>query len=476
MSDTTFVDYVTPVPASWLNDVNDAVYTTFPTKLAEHVSGADFGMSPSLVDNSAAMTAALSALADGGTLELAGSTYNFTSPILVENKRGIRIIGKPGQYGFSGTRLIGKHTGKATVSLVGSVFCSIENISIEGDSSAKPKVGLLLGRSSAASAGNHTFLNVHVQGYFQLAGLYNVASEENVFINPYIVPTTATLAGVYLSQGDSFGVGGLTPSSMECNNFLGGTLGNGDNTAGTTGIYLDCGGSTGHINFYSPFMTKNGGDSFIKVRLGATDGLDTTFPITFMNLIGEHNTNQPTTGLHFTSASSKIIAGFTAKNIRFQDVATNNILCDGGGTVYFVGADISTPYMSSGNKPSTFHRLDASTLALLSESAITIAAMYGSSVLYNAAPTITTSVGNILHDSSGTTYSVSTDLSLSTGKTIKIGGTQVVGSRKTGYVSMTGTVDRSTVLDTSTITLAQLAQRVNALQTDLTNQHGLIGT
>ena len=80
--------------------------------------------------------------------------------------------------------------------------------------------------------------------------------------------------------------------------FIGGTIGNGDNTAGTTGLYLDCGAATGHHQFIGTFLTKNGGDSFILIRLGATDGLDTLFPISFYNVIGEYNTNQPTTGLH----------------------------------------------------------------------------------------------------------------------------------------------------------------------------------
>jgi hypothetical protein len=53
--------------------------------------------------------------------------------------------------------------------------------------------------------------------------------------------------------------------------------------------------------------------------------------------------------------------------------------------------------------------------------------------------------------------------------------TQVVGPRRTGYTNaMTGTVNRATSYDTSTITLVQLAQRVKALQDDLTT-HGLIG-
>lgn len=53
-------------------------------------------------------------------------------------------------------------------------------------------------------------------------------------------------------------------------------------------------------------------------------------------------------------------------------------------------------------------------------------------------------------------------------------GTKVVETRKTGYTAMTGTADRGTAYATSTITLQQLAERVKALQDDLTT-HGLIG-
>lgn len=52
---------------------------------------------------------------------------------------------------------------------------------------------------------------------------------------------------------------------------------------------------------------------------------------------------------------------------------------------------------------------------------------------------------------------------------------QVVGRRRTGYTNaMTGTADRATAYDTSTITLVQLAERVKAIEDDLTT-HGLIG-
>ena len=51
---------------------------------------------------------------------------------------------------------------------------------------------------------------------------------------------------------------------------------------------------------------------------------------------------------------------------------------------------------------------------------------------------------------------------------------KVVGTRVTGYSAITGTANRGTSYDTSTITLVQLAQRVKAIQEDLT-AHGLIG-
>ena len=58
---------------------------------------------------------------------------------------------------------------------------------------------------------------------------------------------------------------------------------------------------------------------------------------------------------------------------------------------------------------------------------------------------------------------------------VLINTTQVLTARRTGYTNaMTGTADRATAYDTSTISLAQLAQRVKAIEDDLLT-HGLIG-
>lgn len=59
--------------------------------------------------------------------------------------------------------------------------------------------------------------------------------------------------------------------------------------------------------------------------------------------------------------------------------------------------------------------------------------------------------------------------------TFSILGTQVVTARRTGYTNaLAGTANRATAYNTATITLVQLAERVKAIQDDLTT-HGLIG-
>jgi hypothetical protein len=58
--------------------------------------------------------------------------------------------------------------------------------------------------------------------------------------------------------------------------------------------------------------------------------------------------------------------------------------------------------------------------------------------------------------------------------TLSLNGTQVLTVRKTGWSVPTGTLSRA-AFDESTVTLAQLAQRVAALITDLRDHHGIIG-
>lgn len=358
-------------------------------------------------DDYPAITTAITLAGNGGEVKFLKGIYYTDTEIAAEDLRGLTLTGAAGQYGWSGTRIIARHTGRSTLSLRGSIYCRLNNLSIEGDSSTYPKCGLLLGRSSSASAGLHVFDNVHVEGSFSVAGVYNIASEQNTWIAPHIQPAVSPIAGLFMAPSDIHSLGGLTASSMEKNDFFGGTIGNSDNTAGSTAIYIDCNASTGHNHFYGTFLTKNGGDSFITVRYGAIDGKNTTFPILFDNVSGEHNTAAPTTGLHIiSSGSSLVLAGLTANNLRLQTPGTNHILMDGSGSGILVGARISTPFNASPSIAAVFEKLQGCDLSLNTESSITIASLAGSRLLSNvAAPTITTDVGgNTVIRQSGTIY------------------------------------------------------------------------
>ena len=315
---------------------------------------------------------AISSVGDGGKVVFLPGGCKVTAPIIAENKRGITLEGASGQYQYSGSRIVASHTGKAVLSLVGSLFCRVQGIGLEGATASRPKTGLLLGRSSAASAGYHVFDQMNIQGFYSVAGLYNVASEVNNFHNCYILPSSAADAGAYISGTDGLSIGGLTGSSCEANTFVGGGIGNADNTSGSTGLYLDCGKATGHHQFFGTFMAKNGGDSYILIRLGVVDGQSTIFPISFYNVVGEKITTGPAYGLHILNgtAGALSLAGLTVKNGRFEDITSNHIAVTGGTTTALNGADISTPWTSSPVRPSTFSALEGSHLSMLYESEV----------------------------------------------------------------------------------------------------------
>ncbi len=97
MTTTTFVDGTTPVVASWLNDVNTAVYNavsgtsgviarTNLAKFKESISVKDFGaVGDGTTDDSAAFTAALASVAS--LVYIPAGTYNIKNIVIPLNKR-----------------------------------------------------------------------------------------------------------------------------------------------------------------------------------------------------------------------------------------------------------------------------------------------------------------------------------------------------------------------------------------------------
>lgn len=331
-------------------------------------------------DSTTAINNAIAACGAGGAISFIVGQYKTTAPILAENLQGLTIIAPSGINGAGGAVINAAHTGKAILSLVGSNSCTIGPIVLNGNSSTRPKTGLLLGRSSSASAGNHNFQGTSVIGSYSVAGVYNIASESNCWYGCVVLPSAAPYAGLYMAQADGalpVAIGGLSSASMEDNKFFGGTYGSYDPTTGSAGIWIDAGIATGHIHFYGAFLVKNSGDSFIFLRLGQIDGQGTYFPIGFHDCFSEYSGTAPNSGLHLRNATFTDplpLAGFTAANIRFNSVISYNIICDGtGGHIQFIGANISTPYQASGRHPSILGNLDGASYANLQfESATTV--------------------------------------------------------------------------------------------------------
>lgn len=359
-----------------------AVLRNAEIKLREIVSVKDFGALGDGVSNDAiAIQTAINTLGNGARIYFPPGTYKATSPILAENLKGLRIMAAGGQPGQSGARLVGSHTGKAVISFVGSTNCVVDSLSVEGDTAARPKTGILLGRSSSTAAGNHTFYSPVVSGFFTVSGVYNVASEYNTWVNTIVNCTVSPLCSWYESQADNSGITGLTAASMKGTTVIGGSVTNSDVTAGSTCLYLDCGATTGFMDWYNVYFVKTGGQSFTKVRLGFIDNLDTLLPIGFHSCSGEHVTTAPTHGLYLTANAERFLSGFEA-DVGFTTPATNDIFTD-PGTVVLVGAKISTPWKPSLQRAAVFHKVEQSELSLLSENTITAASIVGSLIKHS---------------------------------------------------------------------------------------------
>lgn len=359
--------------------------------------------SPGTTDMTYALQASLNVMGiSGGRVIWPGDVYLTSAPLLAENLRGLTIQADGGQFGFVGTRITAKHSGKAILSLVGSLFCTIGPVVLEGSATTTPKTGLLLGRSSASSAGNHNFHGTNVEGNYSVAAVYNIASEDNNWFGVTIEPNAAPLAALYMSGSDTQGIGGLTGSSMEANSFFGGQIGSSDTGASSTAVYLDTSAATGHIHFYGTYLVKQNGNSFVTIRLGAVDGASVLFPIGFHDCFGETGgATGPLYGVYIVNAlgSQLYMCGLTLRNVRFQGATSYHLFCTGGGGVngvYLIGPEISTPYCPTALPGSSFGRIDGGRLSLLAENSVTIATLNGSFLTGNLSSiTITSSSGNV---------------------------------------------------------------------------------
>lgn len=127
MSDTTFVDGSTTVPAAWLNDVNDFVYkNVINIKVAPYSA-----IGNGVADDTAAITAALAA---GKTIFFPAGVYRVTSSITLASQRQLIGEGCSSESGIRGaTCFLRDFTGSTATIRVSAEDVTLIGIDIDND-------------------------------------------------------------------------------------------------------------------------------------------------------------------------------------------------------------------------------------------------------------------------------------------------------------------------------------------------------
>jgi hypothetical protein len=228
MSSTNFIDKQTLIEASWLNDVDAAVYegtgvytpagtgavaTTVQTKLRESVSVKDFGaVGDGVTDDSAAFSAAWAYIK---------TTYENPAANLVNVTASLVV--PPGKYlintsvNWTGLVAWNIHVQMRGAVLTAGVGCAgkavldatgVRGLHIEGGyieslqaAATAPLCGILIGPAGTATCGNNNFRDVQIEGVFTYAPFINIGSETTCYYNCYFAQTN-TDTSLYAYVGD----------------------------------------------------------------------------------------------------------------------------------------------------------------------------------------------------------------------------------------------------------------------------------
>jgi hypothetical protein len=247
------------------------------------------------VDTTTAIQTAINSLGTGGgVVRLPKGRYLTTAKLTLPT--GVSLIGD-GQFGGTGaydqgsTTIYGNHSGTAILSLVGSVSCMVSDLCLQTAAVRPyPQSGLLLGRSTAASAGYHKIMRLSVYGNFDVANVYSIASEDNYWedLNVWNYAQGNALNCFYSSIGNSNAsmTEPLVTSSNLDNVFVRFWITNANSTVNASCIYLDNAEGMGSFSFFGGYCTAAAG-SYVTINNGAIDALSALGPFTFAGFNGE---------------------------------------------------------------------------------------------------------------------------------------------------------------------------------------------
>ena len=311
-----------------------AVTRTTASKLADTVSVKDFGaVGDGTTDDTAAIQAAINSLPSrGGIVTFPAGKFRTTAKITVKSYVTLQGAGKFGgtdTYDQGSTTIYGNHSGTAILSLVGSVSCTISDLDLQSVSGGPyPQSGLLLGRSTSASAGYHSIKRISVYGSYQVANVYSIASEDNIWedINLWNYGQSTGKHCFYTSIGNSNTTmtEPLVTSSNLDNVFVRFWFANAHTDANAACIYLDNAQGMGSWSFLGGYLTAAAG-SYVTIANGYVDGLSALGPFTFVGVSGERlAAGDPLYAYRLTASSAVELRGLTIMGGRWDLAAGSN--------------------------------------------------------------------------------------------------------------------------------------------------------
>jgi hypothetical protein len=311
-----------------------ATARTIDSKLKDVVSVKDFGaVGDGVTDDTAAIQAAINSLpARGGIVTFPAGKFRTTAKITVKSYvtlQGAGKFGGTGAYDQGCTTIYGNHSGTAILSLVGSISCTISDLDLQSVSGGPyPQSGLLLGRSTSASAGYHSIKRISVYGSYQVANVYSIASEDNYWedINLWNYGQSTGKHCFYTSIGNSNATmtEPLVTSSNLDNVFVRFWFANSHTDANAACIYLDNAQGMGSWSFFGGYLTANAG-SYVTIANGYVDGLSALGPFTFVGVSGERLAGgDPLYAYRLTASSAVELRGLTITGGRWDLVAGSN--------------------------------------------------------------------------------------------------------------------------------------------------------
>lgn len=203
------------------------------------------------------------------------------------NAYGITMIGDGSSWNRVSV-IRAEHSGVAVLSLKGSNGSRILGIKFETDSATYPKCGLVLGRdANLDSCGWHNISAIWIDGYFSVAAIYSIASEENKWEGIQIqIQGGGAKYGYYSSIGDALSVDSLPSGSNIANSITAMHIWNWQDISDSACIYLETGEAMGSFTFTDCYVIPKSG-SYYEISMGLIDATDPLGGFSFINCGGE---------------------------------------------------------------------------------------------------------------------------------------------------------------------------------------------